>query len=105
MKKVLLSITAASCVIVLNAQSIVPSEGADMIVLNAKITTQHLSQPAASALAVRDGRIYAVGSDAEILNLKNASTKIVDAEGKTIDPRHKTILTHMSSMKKPAIII
>lgn len=76
MKKVFLSITAASCVFVLNAQSIVPSEGADLIVLNAKITTQHLTQPAASALAVKNGRIYAVGSDAEILHLKNAATQI-----------------------------
>jgi hypothetical protein len=38
--------------------------GADLIVYNAKIATQNLAQPEASALAVKRGRIYAVGSDA-----------------------------------------
>ncbi|MBE4746751.1 amidohydrolase [Corallococcus sp. ZKHCc1 1396] len=60
--------------------------GADLIVFNAKITTQHLAQPAASAVAIKRGRIYAVGDDAEILALKNSKTKLIDAEGHRLIP-------------------
>jgi len=74
------------CIGVLSAQSVKPLVGADMIVFNAKITTQSLSQPEASALAVKRGRIYAVGSDAEILELKDSNTKVINADGRRLIP-------------------
>ncbi|MBO9634898.1 MAG: amidohydrolase [Chitinophagaceae bacterium] len=72
--------------VALLAQAEKPSIGAEMIVFNARITTQNLSQPAASAVAIKNGRIYAVGSDAEILALKGNSTKIIDADGRRLIP-------------------
>ena len=60
--------------------------GADLIVYNAKIATQNLAQPEASALAVKRGRIYAVGSDAEILALKDNNTRQIDADGRRLIP-------------------
>src|SRR5258706_15680464 len=60
--------------------------GADLIVFNAKITTQTGSIMQASALAVKRGRIYAIGSDAEILTLKDKNTKVIDAEGRRLIP-------------------
>ncbi|RZJ73067.1 amidohydrolase [Flavobacterium sp.] len=60
--------------------------GADMIVHHAKITTQTAAQPTASALAVKGGRIYAVGNDAEILAMKDSHTKIIDAQGRRLIP-------------------
>ncbi|HEV7298402.1 MAG TPA: amidohydrolase [Tepidisphaeraceae bacterium] len=60
--------------------------GADLIVFNARIYTGNLAQPEASALAVTKGRIYAVGTDNEILDLKNASTRIIDAGGRRLIP-------------------
>jgi predicted amidohydrolase YtcJ len=62
------------------------SVGADLIVFNAKITTQILAQPEASAVAVKRGRIYAVGSDAEILDLQADSTRLIDAHGRRLIP-------------------
>jgi predicted amidohydrolase YtcJ len=62
------------------------SVGADLIVFNAKITTQILAQPEASAVAVKRGRIYAVGSDAEILDLQADSTRLIDARGRRLIP-------------------
>ena len=58
--------------------------GADSIVINAKIFTNNRGQAEASALAVKNGRIYSVGSDAEILSLKNSETKVIDAHGRTL---------------------
>jgi predicted amidohydrolase YtcJ len=60
--------------------------GADLIVFNAKITTQYLAQPEASALAVKRGRIYAVGSDIEILSLKDDNTRLIDADDRRLIP-------------------
>ncbi len=60
--------------------------GADLIVFNANIFTGNLGQPEASAFAVRKGRIYSVGTDAEILELKSSSTQMIDAGGRRLIP-------------------
>jgi len=82
MKKLITIMIGALYVVASSAQSDKSSIGADMIVFNAKITTQSLSEPEASALAVKRGRIYAVGTDAEILRLKDNNTKLIDADGR-----------------------
>jgi predicted amidohydrolase YtcJ len=73
--------------------------GADLIVFNAKITTQNLAQPEASALAVKRGRIYAVGADAEILELKSAQTRVIDAEGRRLIPGLNDVHVHVLNEK------
>ena len=78
--------TAIMFIVVGKAQSNDRFVGADLIVFNAKITTGSLSQPEASALAVKRGRIYAVGTDAEILGLKDNNTKLIDASGRRLIP-------------------
>jgi len=69
--------------------------GADLIVFNAKITTQNLAQPEASAVAVKRGRIYAVGSDAEILSLKDNNTRLIDADGRRLIPGLNDVHVHV----------
>jgi predicted amidohydrolase YtcJ len=70
----------------MNAQSNDLFVGADLIVHDAKITTQNLAQPEASAMAVKRGRIYSVGSDADILSLKDDNTRLIDADGRRLIP-------------------
>ncbi|PJJ09777.1 hypothetical protein CLU83_3149 [Flavobacterium sp. 1] len=94
MKKISVLI-AIMFIISSRAQSPQPFIGADMIVFNAKITTGSLSLPEASALAVKRGRIYAVGTDAEILILKDNSTKLIDAGGKRLIPGINDAHTHV----------
>src|SRR2546421_5564170 len=60
--------------------------GADLIFTNGNLITLDNSRPRASALAVRDGRIVAVGDDAQILQLADGSTDRVDLAGKTVTP-------------------
>ena len=86
MKKLITVMFATLYIVASKAQSDKPFIGADMIVYNAKITTQSLSQPEASALAVKKGRIYAVGTDFEILSLKDNNTKLIDADGRRLIP-------------------
>ncbi|MFE4540928.1 amidohydrolase [Streptomyces scopuliridis] len=73
--------------------------GADLIVHNARITTQNLAQPEAAALAVKRGRIYAVGSDAEILALKGQGTKVIDAGGLRLIPGLEDAHLHLLNSK------
>ena len=67
----------------LRAQSAVP---ADLIVTNARIYTADEARPLAQAFAVRDGKIVFVGSQREASALKGASTRVIDAGGKTVIP-------------------
>jgi hypothetical protein len=65
-RRIAFAISIAMLVVTLNAQTPDQSTGADLIVFNGHITTQNLAQPEASALAVKRGRIFSVGNDAEI---------------------------------------
>lgn len=71
------------------------ARGADLIVHNAKVFTGNPAQPEASALAVKDGRIYAVGTNAEVLALKNARTRVIDSRGRRLIPGIIDAHTHV----------
>lgn len=59
---------------------------ADLIVTNARVYTADEARPLAEAFAIRDGRVVFVGSKSEADVLKGASTRIVDAAGRTVIP-------------------
>ena len=59
---------------------------ADTILFNGKITTMNPDQPNATAVAVIDGYISAVGSDADILRLQSADTVAIDLAGQRVIP-------------------
>ena len=83
-RRIAFAIAIAMLVVTLDAQTPDRSARADLIVFNAHITTQNLAQPATSALAVKRGRIFSVGTDAEILSMKGSNTRLIDAEGKRL---------------------
>lgn len=95
MTRLLIASLAAICASIVDAQSLHEPAGADLIVFNAKIFTGNLAQPEASALAVKNGRIYSVGSDDEIIGLKNSSTKVIDADGRRLIPGISDAHTHV----------
>lgn len=63
-----------------------PGDPADLIVVNAKITTLDEGHPDAGALAVRDGMFVAVGKGAEVLQLRGDATRVIDAGGRRLVP-------------------
>ncbi|MGS2737899.1 amidohydrolase [Sinomicrobium sp. M5D2P17] len=95
MKKLIVLVTVLIFTVSVSAQSNEQFIGADMIVFNAKISTGSLTKPEASALAVKRGRIYAVGTDSEILKLKDSSTKLIDADGRRLIPGINDAHTHI----------
>ncbi|WP_374650547.1 amidohydrolase [Rhizorhabdus sp.] len=57
----------------------------DIIVTNARITTLDRTNPAAEAVAMRDGKFLAVGSEAEV-RAAAPGAKIIDARGRRLVP-------------------
>ena len=66
---------------VLAAQS-----SADLVLTNGHIYTVDNARPVVTALAVRDGRVLFVGSDAEARALATPSTTVIDLHGATVVP-------------------
>ena len=62
------------------------SAPAHTLVVNARIFTVNPQQPWAEALAIRGGRIVAVGGTREIAALRGSSTQVIDGQGRLVLP-------------------
>ena len=62
------------------------AQQADAVLVNGKIVTADASGSIRQALAVRAGRIVALGTDAEVRKLAGAGTRVVDLQGRTVIP-------------------
>ena len=58
----------------------------DLVLFNGKIFTADRNQPKVQALAVQDGKVLQVGSDAQIKALIDSGTQVIDLGGKTLMP-------------------
>jgi predicted amidohydrolase YtcJ len=58
----------------------------DLILGNGRIATQDGPRPFAQAVAVQDGRFFAVGRDEEMMRLRGSKTELIDLGGKTVIP-------------------
>ncbi|KQV86265.1 amidohydrolase [Massilia sp. Root351] len=70
----------------LSAAFLTPAFAADLIITNGKVATMVKEGSFAQAVAMKDGKIEAVGSNAQILKLKKANTQVIDAGGRTVIP-------------------
>jgi predicted amidohydrolase YtcJ len=77
-----------------------PCGDADLIVHNGHVVTMDSAHPVAGALAIRDGRILAVGSDAELTACASTRTKIVDLQKRTVLPGLIDVHTHAMEWTK-----
>ncbi len=59
---------------------------ADTIYRGGDIVTVNDAQPTAEAVAVKDGRILAVGSEADVMAYRSDGTEVVDLGGRTMVP-------------------
>jgi hypothetical protein len=59
---------------------------ADLVMIGGDVRTMDPDHPKATALAVRDGAIVAVGSDAEIRAYIGADTRYLPLDGRTVTP-------------------
>ncbi len=69
---------------------------ADLIIRDARVWTVNLKQPQAEAVAVLNGRITAVGSDAAVLLWRGPNTRVVDANGHRLLPGFNDAHVHFA---------
>jgi predicted amidohydrolase YtcJ len=69
----------------------------DLMLLNGKIYTMNPKQPQASAVAVRDSKIIAVGKTSDVANLGKRNFKVINLQGKTVVPGFTDCHTHFLS--------
>lgn len=70
---------------------------ADLIFHNGKVWTVDAARPTAQAVAVKAGRIVAVGASADVLALKGSSTRVVDLGGRLLLPGFIDAHTHFEN--------
>ena len=73
------------------------AQPADMVMVNAKLATLDAASSFAEALAVRDGRLILVGSNAAALGLAGPATRRIDAGGRLVIPG--LIDSHMHAVR------
>jgi predicted amidohydrolase YtcJ len=59
---------------------------ADLVVINGRVFTADTNQPRAEAFAVKNARIVAIGSTADIRTLAGPETQVMDAAGMAVVP-------------------
>lgn len=80
-------LAALATFLIFACAAIAQSQGrAQTVVLNAKIYTLNPRQPWAEAIAIRAGKIVAVGTEKEITAFRGPATKVIDAQGRLILP-------------------
>ena len=65
------------------------------ILHNGRITTLDPARPRVSAVAIKDGVFEAAGTDAEIMRLADADTRVIDLDKKTVIPGLNDSHTHV----------
>ena len=69
----------------------------DVIFRNGTILTMDADRPRAEAVAVRDGKIFAVGSEDELAGLLATAARVIDLDGATLMPGIIDAHTHFVS--------
>jgi predicted amidohydrolase YtcJ len=69
----------------------------DLMLLNGKVYTMNPKQPKASAVAVGDSKIIAVGKTSDVENLGKRNFKVINLQGKTVVPGFVDCHTHFLS--------
>jgi predicted amidohydrolase YtcJ len=62
------------------------NSAADLVIVNGKVITVNQNFEIASAVAVKDGRIVAVGDNDDVKALTTPATEVIDLDGRTMLP-------------------
>jgi predicted amidohydrolase YtcJ len=70
------------------------AQQADMVLTGGNIITLKNKGARAEALAIKDGKILAVGTNAEVLKFKGKTTRVVPLKGQTVIPGFNDVHQH-----------
>jgi len=71
-----------------------PHPDASLIISNGRIATQDARRSFASAVAIKDGRFLAVGTEQEVMRHQGPDTTVIDVGGRTVIPGLNDSHTH-----------
>ena len=87
--------------------TLIPSAAwaANTLVINANVITVDKDHPSAEAFPFENGRFRAVGTNQEILKLRNPSTVVIDLKGMTVTPglHDRTELAGKAILRRTAV--
>ena len=72
--------------LVLTSSALLRSQSADTVLLNGKILTVDPQFSVRQALAIHEGKILAVGTNAQIKKLQGPKAQVIDLQGRTVIP-------------------
>src|SRR5437016_4035782 len=90
----MLSLRSRLFVPALMAVALGAQQDTDTVYFNARIVTMWDSHPVAEALVIRNNRILAVGSAAEVRKVASPNARRIDLHGKTVLPGLEDSHTH-----------
>ena len=70
----------------------------DLVIINGQINTMDPERPRAEAIAVKDGRIIAVGSNEEVKRLMPFGAEVIDCKGNSVFPGFFDTHVHLTFM-------
>ena len=70
---------------------------ADLVITNANIRTMDAKRTVAKSIAMLNGKIIAVGSDADTKKMIGPATRVIDAQGRTVIPGFNDAHVHFTS--------
>lgn len=101
----LCTLLPAACLLLpQQARAAQPASSADAIYVNARVWTGDSAAPVAEALAVREGRLVAVGGDAEVRALVGATTRVVDLGGRRVVPGFIDAHWHLPTQSRADLV-
>ena len=68
---------------------------AGLILANGRITTLDAAKPSATAVAIKDGRFLAVGSDQDVMAYRGPNTQVIELNKHTVIPGLNDSHTHL----------
>ncbi|HEY5616198.1 MAG TPA: amidohydrolase, partial [Bacteroidota bacterium] len=86
------------CIFLLaTGSSLIAQQHADLLLVNAKVWTVEEKQPEAQAVAIKDGKFIAVGTNADVLKLRGKQTEVIDLRGRLVLPGFNDNHVHFAS--------
>jgi len=86
MSRVAFVVLAALAVSMFNGATPALAQSPDIVLVNGKIVTVDAQSSVREALAIRDGRVVALGGSAEMRALAGPRSRVIDLQGRTVIP-------------------
>lgn len=84
--RIIKTLLAAAAVAMMPADPAAAQDHADTVLIGGRVATLAYGEGRHGALAIKDGLVHAVGSDAEILRWKGPDTRVIELSGRTVIP-------------------